>query len=203
MTRPVHNGEMAAAHMKHPNESTRPETRRVVVLGTSGAGKSTVARTIAELISAEHVELDGLHHGPNWTPRPVEDFVGKVEELAGGPRWVVDGNYFDRVGARLWPRADLIVWLDLPLYVTIPRIIRRTVLRIIHRTELWNGNREQWSALMGRESLLVWAVKSQRRHRRELPGRLAALTALGIRVVRLRSSAAANRWIAELPRSGT
>lgn len=194
---------MAATNAKHRNENRLPKLRRVVVLGTSGAGKSTVARTIAELIDAEYVEMDGLHHGPNWTPRPLEDFVDKVEELAGGSRWVFDGNYFDQVGASLWPQADLIVWLDLPLRVTIPRIVRRTALRILRRTELWNGNYEHWSALVGRESLLVWAVKSHRRHRRELPGRLAALTELGVQVVRLRSAAAANRWISELPRSVT
>ena len=191
-------GETTAANVEKVNES---KPRRVVVLGTTGAGKSTAARTIAERIDAEHVELDGLHHGPNWTPR--EDFVGRVEELAGGSRWVFDGNYYDRVGASLWPRADLIVWLDLPLRVIIPRIVRRTVLRIVRRTELWNGNRENWSALVGRDSLLVWAVQSQRRDRRDLPARLAALAELGVRVVRLRSPAAANRWIAELPGSAT
>jgi adenylate kinase family enzyme len=171
---------------------------RVVVLGTTGTGKSTFAAGIAWLIGAEHVELDGLQHGPNWTPRPAGEFTAAVEELAARPRWVVDGNYIDRVSATLWPRADLLVWLDLPLRVALPRIVRRTVVRIVRRTELWNGNRETWSALFGRDSLLVWAVRSQRRHRAELPGRLAALAETGVRVVRLRSASAARRWLAGL-----
>lgn len=184
-------------------ESTPTKPHRVVVLGASGAGKSTLARTIAELIDAEHVEMDGLHHGPNWTPISREDFIGEVDELARGSHWVFDGNYYSRVGASLWPQADLIVWLDLPLRVIIPRIVRRTVLRVIDRTELWNGNYEHWSALVGRKSLLVWAVKSHQRYRRELPGRLAALTEIGVRVVRLRTAAAVNQWIAELSRTAT
>jgi adenylate kinase family enzyme len=175
---------------------------KVVVLGTTGTGKSTLAAEIAHLIGAEHIELDRLHHGPNWTPRPVEEFTRAVEEYAQRPRWVFDGNYIDQLSRRLWQRADVVVWLDLPLWVIVPRIVRRTVVRILRRTELWNGNREHWSALVGRQSLLVWAVRSHRRHRRELPGRLTELTASGVVVVRVRSAAEARRWLADLARNG-
>lgn len=175
-----------------------PPPRRVVVLGTTGTGKSTLAAEVAHLLGAEHVELDSLHHGPNWTPRPVEEFTRTVEEIAQRPRWVVDGNYVDRVSGSLWPQADVVIWLDLPLWVIVPRIVRRTVVRILGRAELWNGNRERWSALLGRNSLLVWAVRSHRRLRQELPGRLNKLSTSGVRVVRLRSAAASRRWLADL-----
>lgn len=171
--------------------------RRVVVLGTTGAGKSTFAGRLAELVGAEHVELDAFHHGPNWTPRPAEEFAAGVASVLARRCWVVDGNYLDRVSDTLWPRADTVIWLDLPLWIILPRIVRRTVRRIRNRTELWAGNREQWSALVGRHSLLLWAVRSHRRHRAELPGRLAELERAGIRVVRLASTAAAERWLAE------
>jgi adenylate kinase family enzyme len=187
-----------AADASHGNNAALP--RRVVVVGTTGTGKSTLAARLTELLGAEHVELDSLNHGPNWTPRPVEEFTSAVGDYARRPRWVFDGSYIDRVSGSLWRQADVVVWLDLPLRVVLPRIVRRTVLRIVRRTELWNGNREHWSTLLGRESLLVWAVKSHRRHRSELPGRLAALTASGVRVVRLRSSVAADRWLADLAR---
>jgi hypothetical protein len=114
---------------------------------------------------------------------------------------VFDGNYVARVSATLWPQADVVVWLDLPLRVLLPRIVRRTVVRIARRTELWHGNRESWSTLFGRHSLLVWAVTSQRRNRGELPGRLAALAETGVLVVRLRSASAADRWLADLART--
>lgn len=171
--------------------------RRVVVLGTTGAGKSTLADRLAAAIGAEHVELDGFNHGPNWTPRSPEEFAAEVADVLTRPGWVVDGNYIDRVSETLWPRADTVIWLDLPLRVILPRIVRRTTGRIRARTELWNGNRESWSALVGRNSLLWWAVRSQRRHRAELPGRLAALERSGTRVVRLSSAAAVDRWLAK------
>ncbi|WP_051713269.1 AAA family ATPase [Actinoalloteichus caeruleus] len=176
-------------------ETARP--RRIVVLGTSGSGKSTLATRLARELGIDHVELDALHHGPHWTPRPTEEFAADIAELRDRPAWVVDGNYIDRVADTLWPRADLVVWLDLPLAVILPRILRRTVRRIRHRTELWAGNREDWSALFGRHSLLVWAVRSQRAHQAELPGRLAALRRSGVRVVRLTSGRAADRWLVE------
>jgi adenylate kinase family enzyme len=171
-----------------------PQPQRVVVLGTSGSGKSTFAGRLAELIGAEHCELDAFNHGPNWTPRPAEEFAASVASVVRRPRWVVDGNYVDRVSATLWPHADTVIWLDMPLRIVLPRIVRRTVRRIRNRTELWNGNREHWSALT---SLLPWAVRSQRRHRAELPGRLAELERSGARVVRLTSVAAVERWLSE------
>jgi adenylate kinase family enzyme len=170
----------------------RPQ--RVVVLGTTGAGKSTLAARLAELIDGEHVELDAFNHGPNWTPRPAEEFAASVAGVLRRPRWVVDGNYIDRVSETLWPHADTVIWLDVPLWVILPRIARRTVRRIRNRTELWGGNRERWSAL---GSLVVWAVRSQRQHRAELPGRLAGLERSGVQVVRLTSAGTVEDWLSE------
>ncbi|WIX91318.1 hypothetical protein [Amycolatopsis sp. DG1A-15b] len=110
-----------------------------------------------------------------------------------------DGNYIDRISATLWPKADLIVCLDLWLPVVLKRIVVRTVTRIVRRTELFNGNVERWSALFGRNSLLSWAVTSQRRHTRELFGRLTELAATGVAVVRLRSGRTAAQWLADVP----
>ena len=171
--------------------------RRVVVLGVTGAGKSTVAGRLARLMAADHVELDAFHHGPDWVPRSDEEFAARLAGVVALPRWVADGNYASRVSGVLWPRADLIVWLDLPLRVVLPRIVRRTVRRIRQRTELWSGNRERWGALVGRGSLLWWAVTSRRRYRAVFPVLLAGVERAGVRVVRLRSTAAVEQWLAE------
>jgi adenylate kinase family enzyme len=179
-----------------PSMESRP--RRVVVLGTTGAGKSTLSGKLAELLGVEHVELDAFQHGPNWTPRPREEFAARVAEVAELPGWVVDGNYASRTGDVLWPMADLVVWLDLPLWVLLPRIVRRTTRRIRSRTVLWGVNQERWAGLFGRESLLLWAVRSHPRQRAELPPRLAELERRGVRVVRLTSSRAVDRWLAGL-----
>ncbi|MEU4446747.1 hypothetical protein AB0K14_25785 [Actinosynnema sp. NPDC050801] len=172
---------------------------RVVILGTCGSGKSTLAKKLARRNGAPHVELDGLHHGPNWTGVPVEVFRERVAEQTAGKTWVVDGNYIDLVSDMLWSRARTIIWLDIPLTIILPRIIRRTLGRIIRRTELWAGNKETLGALFGRKSLVRWAISSHRRHSRELPLRLSPPQLTGVSVVRLRSSAEADRWLAGLP----
>jgi len=187
-----------AIHVARDMES-RP--RRVVVLGTTGAGKSTLSGRLAELLGVEHVELDAFQHGPNWTPRPREEFAARVAAVAELPGWVVDGNYASRVGDVLWPLADLVVWLDLPLWVLLPRLVRRTTRRIRSRTMLWGVNQERWSGLFGRESLLLWAVQSHPRQRAELPPRLADLRRRGVGVVRLTSGRAVDRWFADFARS--
>lgn len=169
--------------------------QRVVILGTSGSGKSTLARRIADWSGADHIELDGLYHGPGWTPMPVERFQKTVAELTAGPKWIVDGNYIDKLADVLWHRADTIIWLDVPLPVILARLIRRSVSRIILRTELWHGNQENWRNLFGRNSVVRWAIVSHRRHRSELPLRLSPPCLTGVSVVRLRSSAEVNRWL--------
>jgi adenylate kinase family enzyme len=171
--------------------------RRVVVLGISGVGKSTLARELVPLVGGTYVELDAIQHGPDWTPPPVEEFRARLAAATDGPAWVVDGNYISRAADVLWHRADLVVWLDLPLRVVMPRLLRRSASRIVRRTELWNGNRERLGSLVGPESLVTWAVQAHRRHRAEYPDRLART---GVPWVRLRSAAEVRRWLAEFSR---
>ncbi|KOX28016.1 hypothetical protein ADK67_13235 [Saccharothrix sp. NRRL B-16348] len=168
-------------------------SRRIVVLGVSGAGKSTLARELARVVDGPHVELDAIQHGPDWTPPPAEEFRARLAAATEGPAWVVDGNYIDLTADVLWHRADLIVWLDLPLWVVVPRLLRRSTVRIARRTVLWNGNRERLDALVGSDSLILWAVRAHKRHRTEYPGRLALA---GVPWVRLRSAAGVARWLA-------
>ena len=128
-------------------------------------------------------------------------FRQDLDELTRAERWVVDGNYVDRTADTLWRRADTIVWLDLPLRVILPRLARRSVGRIRARTELCNGNREGWSALIGPESVVFWAVRSRRRMATELPARLHDLARSGATVVRLRSDAAISAWLTSVERA--
>ena len=167
---------------------------RIVILGTSGSGKSTLAKVLVGELGSEYIDLDGEHHGPNWKPMPLEQFRDRVSNLADGPAWIFDGNYIDKVSDVLWHRADTIIWLNLSLAVILPRLIRRSVGRIVRRTELWGGNREGLGALFGRNSVIRWAVVSQRRHKRELPGRLQELRECGTSVIELRSPASVAAW---------
>lgn len=112
--------------------------RRIVVKGTTAAGKSTVAAELARRLRLVHVELDALHHGPNWNEASAEVLRARVAAaLAAAPAgWVVDGNYDGKLGDLVLAEADTIVWLDLPLAPKLRRLWARTRRRIDERVEL-------------------------------------------------------------------
>jgi len=168
---------------------------RVNVKGISGSGKTTFARKLAERLGVPYLELDAVHHiGPNWTEATAEELqAAACEFMAGAPDgWVIDGNYEGKLGDLVVEQADLVVWLDLPLRVSLRRLWRRTHGRLRNNVELWGGNRESWrAAFLGWNSLFVYAVRSWFRHRRELPRKFSG----DPRLVRLRSPGKARRWL--------
>ena len=88
--------------------------KRVVVVGTSGAGKTTLAGELARVLGVSHVELDAYRHGPNWTETPDDIFREKISGALTGQDWVVDGNY-SVARDIIWTRATTVVWLDYPI----------------------------------------------------------------------------------------
>jgi adenylate kinase family enzyme len=165
---------------------------KVAVVGSSGSGKSTVARILAAQLAVPYVELDALHWGPNWAECPEEEFRARVEVATAGDGWVVDGNYYRKLGDLVLARADLVVWLDLPLSTSLRRVWSRTLRRIREQTELWGGNRETWrDAFFSRDSLFVWILRTRRRQRRRYLDRLAKYD-----MVRLRSERDIEAWLA-------
>src|SRR5690349_5850250 len=159
--------------------------KRVVVLGTSGSGKTTFARELAQRLSAAHVELDELYWEPNWTEAPRPVFRGRVTQAVQRDRWVLDGNYRS-VRDIVWPRADTIVWIDYSMSIVFRRVFVRTMRRCWTGQELWSGNRERfWTQFFStNDSILVWALTSWRKHRREYPEALREQSRLGKRVIR-------------------
>jgi adenylate kinase family enzyme len=115
--------------------------QRVVVVGTSCSGKTTFARKLAQTLGLAYIELDAIYWKPNWCARPLEEFRALVEKAIAGENWVVDGNY-SKVRELIWKRATHIIWLNLPFYLVLGRVLHRTVRRILLREELFSGNRE-------------------------------------------------------------
>jgi adenylate kinase family enzyme len=170
--------------------------RRVVVVGTTGSGKTTFAHALAARLGVAHIELDSLHWGPHWTEEPDDIFRTRTEAATSAPGWVADGNYH-AVRDIVWPRAEMIVWLDYPFRVVALRLLRRTLARIITQHEIWHGNRESWRAqFFSRDSLFLWLIKTYHRRRRELPLLLQRPEYARLQAVRLRSPRAAARWLA-------
>jgi adenylate kinase family enzyme len=168
--------------------------RRVNVKGTSGSGKSTFGEELAKRLGVAYVELDALHHGPNWSEPTAEEFRAKVQAAmdAAPDGWVIDGNYESKLEDTVIGASDTIVWLDLPFWVKARRLLRRTAHRIRHDVELWSGNKENWrNVLIGRDALFWWMVKGHFRHRRRWPPRYEG----DPRFVRLRSVDEAKQWL--------
>lgn len=140
---------------------------RVVVIGTSGAGKTTFARTLADILTVPHVELDAIHWLPSWTPRDRDEFRQLVAKAVSQDRWVVDGNY-SAVRDILWTRATTAIWLNYPFILVFGRVFWRTLQRVVRGEELFSGNRESFhKAFLSRESLLWWVITSHSRRRRQ------------------------------------
>lgn len=157
-----------------------------------------MARKIAATLGIPHIELDALNWGPGWTEAPLDVFRARVAEALAGPAWAVDGNY-SRARDLIWGRAETLVWLDYPLPLVMARVIWRTLRRSLTREELWAGNHESLRmALFSRDSIILWALRTYERRRREYPLLVAQPEYAYLELVRLRSPRAARLWLAEL-----
>jgi len=176
-----------------------PTLTRIVVIGTSGSGKTTMAGQLAARRGLRHIELDALFWDAEWTPAPHAVFRERLLAALPDDGWVVDGNY-SQVRDILWGRANTVVWLDYSLPVVLARVTRRTFSRMVTRETLWNGNRERLrDTLFSRESILLWALTSYRRNRRTYVALLAQPDYRRLSVIHLRSPRAADEWLARLP----
>jgi shikimate kinase len=166
--------------------------RKVAVTASaSGSGKSTTGRALAERLGVPYIELDALVHGPNWTETSDDDLRRTLEPILAGEGWVVDGGYRRKIGDLVLEQADVIVWIDLPLHVWLPRLVRRTVRRMTRHEELWNGNRESLKdAIGGRDALIPYAVRMHFSRRHRYPVELAQYS-----VARLRNQAAVDAFV--------
>jgi shikimate kinase len=168
------------------------ERKVAIIASASGNGKTTLGRDLAARLGVPFVELDALVHGPDWTETPDDELRGTVEPILASDGWVIDGTYVRKLGATVLDAADTVVWLDLPVRVWFPRLLRRTARRMRGAEPLYDDNRETLrGAFWGRESLCGYALLSHFRRRREWPAELA-----GHPVVRLRTPAEVERWLA-------
>jgi adenylate kinase family enzyme len=144
--------------------------QRVVVFGTSGAGKSFVAERLGARTGLRVIELDKLYWGHDWQPAPLNLFRYRVEneirDAPGDLGWIVAGSY-GQVRDLVWRAADTLVWLDPPLPLIVARLVRRSVRRIVTREPLWGtGNTETWrNTFLARDSNLYHAIHMHHRNR--------------------------------------
>jgi adenylate kinase family enzyme len=174
--------------------------QRINVVGTSGSGKTTVARRTAEALGFPHVELDELHWGPNWEEPPVDVFREHVSEATRENLWVVDGNY-SKVRDIVWGRADTVVWLDYSFTRVFLRLLWRTLRRLVLRERLWNDNRESLTMALSKDSILLWAINSYPRRKKEYPMLMSSPEYAHIRFFRHSLPSETEEWLKSLANS--
>ena len=175
--------------------------KRIVVIGTSGTGKTTFAQQLSRVLGVPHIELDALHWNPNWQETSKEIFIRNVDAATLAPAWVVDGNYTTKVAPLVWQPADTIIWLNYPFHITLYRLLVRTLRRALSGEECCNGNRESWRQALSKDSIILWAFHSHWRHQREYDAKLRDPVHGHLRQVRLHSPKAAARWVEQIKQS--
>jgi adenylate kinase family enzyme len=174
--------------------------QRVVVIGVTSSGKSTLAETLARRFEMDFIELDALHWEPNWQEAPLEVFRERVQKALQAGKWSVAGNYRS-VQDLVWPKAEAVIWLDYPFMTVFWQLTRRTFRRWWTHEVLWGTNVESmyvhlkiWSP----DSLFHWLFKSYWRRKREIPVLLSQAENSHLKLIRLINPKETARWLESL-----
>jgi len=165
---------------------------RVLVIGSGGSGKSTVAAELADVLGLPLIHLDALYWSAGWVPTPPDEWRRRVEELIAQPRWVMDGNYGGTLDLRLG-RSDMVVFLDLPRVVCLWRVLKRQLrFRGRSRPDMPPGCPERLSW-----EFITWIWTYPIRRRGAILAKLNALRG-SARVVVLSSAREARDFLAQM-----
>ncbi|WGS17424.1 MULTISPECIES: DNA topology modulation protein [unclassified Bradyrhizobium] len=136
--------------------------QRVLVMGSSGSGKSTFARRLSDITGIPTVSIDALFWKPGWVESEKEEFENRMIEAAQQPRWIVDGNYLGSGAGELRRQlSDTVVWFDLPRSTCMLGVFKRIAASYGKvRPEMAAGCPEKIDLEFFR---YVWAYRRQQR----------------------------------------
>ncbi len=166
--------------------------RRVLIYGVTGSGKTTAAARVAALTRLPLHRVDELTWLPGWVP--VETYLQRemVADITATDAWVLDTAYGAWLDLVL-PRCQLVVGLDYPRWLSLGRLVRRTISRLIDRRPMLNGNVETVRNVLSSESIIIWHFKSFARKRARMRDWAASYD--GLPVLLFRHPAQLERWL--------
>lgn len=141
--------------------------QRIVLAGTAGAGKSVLARQLAEVTGIPYIQLDTMFWDANWKTVSNDVFESRIRTALGntGNSWIVDGNYRG-AGNITFPQATSLIWLDYPVYIIYVRLVRRTIRQIVSRQPVHFNNRQTIrSAFWGKDAFIPWVMRTHQERR--------------------------------------
>ncbi|MCL2299971.1 MAG: AAA family ATPase [Firmicutes bacterium] len=166
---------------------------RIMVMGSSGSGKSTMARRLGEFTGLPVTHLDSISWLPGWVEAPKEEFAEKLREIVRGEAWIIDGNYKKWALDACLERADTVIYLDFSRYVCLFRAFKRRVMfRNKTRPDMGEGCPERitwW--------LVTWIWGYPKRARGKTLARLAEIQPPK-QVIRLKGNRAVKKFLHEI-----
>lgn len=134
--------------------------KRVLVIGSGGAGKSTISRELGQQLELEVLHLDKFYWRSGWQEPPKEAWQQTVNELIHRDSWIMDGNYSGTLAPRI-QACDTIIFLDLSKLLCVWRIVKRRLLyRKASRPDMAEGCKERFSL-----EFIQWVLNYSRRSR--------------------------------------
>ena len=174
--------------------------KRIVVVGTTSSGKSTLAESLADKFDYDFIELDALHWEPNWQGASEDEFHERVDKATQAGKWVVAGNY-SRVRPLIWSRAEAVIWLDYSLWRIFWQLTRRTFTRWWRHELLWGTNYENLRThlkIWSEGSLFHWLFKTYWRRKREYSTLLAMPEYQHLNLIHFKHPKETSEWIKSL-----
>jgi adenylate kinase family enzyme len=168
--------------------------KRILVIGSGGAGKSTFSTKLGALLGLPVIHLDQAYWKPGWEKPSKEEWSASVDALVAQDSWIMDGNFGGTLPQRI-KRADAIILLDVSRWICLWRVARRAVkYRGRHRPDMAPGCQERFDLEFIK---WIWRYPTQSK-----PAKLALLSATDPdqRVVILRSSGEIRRFLEETRR---
>ena len=156
--------------------------QKIAVVGSGGAGKSTLARQMGAILGLPVLHLDALYWRPGWRPTPSGEWRRIQETIVQGDAWIIDGHYASTLDIRL-RAADTAVLLDYSRWLCLARAWkRRFAHRLRARPDMAPGCPEKIDL-----AFLLWIWRFPRAGKPRLAAHLAEAAARGATVVRLTS----------------
>ena len=168
--------------------------KRTIIFGSTGVGKTTMVKHISEEFSLPIIDIDSLRREAGKTATPEETFSQLVTESVNSDTWIIDGSYTS-VQDIIWPRAEAIVWLDFSFWVSLSRLIKRSLYRVFIRKKSERPVKGRYQPPSERASNYLRAIFTSNQRRKRYFAALHNSKNKHLHIVRLSSPDDVTTWL--------